>query len=98
LLDRLVNGLPRARLPLLINYHPEYQHGWGSKPYCTQLRLDPSPPVRVVELLQALLGDDPSLKPLTQLLIARTAGNPFFLEEIVRTLVETGVLVGEPGA
>ena len=48
--------------------------------------------------MQALLGDDPSLAPLTQLLIARTEGNPFFLEESVRTLVETGVLVGEPGA
>ena len=48
--------------------------------------------------MQALLGDDPSLAPLTPLLIARTEGNPFFLEESVRTLVETGVLVGEPGA
>jgi tetratricopeptide (TPR) repeat protein len=44
------------------------------------------------------LGDDPSLVPLTPLLIARTAGNPFFLEESVRTLVETGGLVGETGA
>jgi predicted ATPase len=48
--------------------------------------------------LQALLGDDPSLGPLKPLLIARTEGNPFFLEESVRTLVETGVLVGAPGA
>ena len=48
--------------------------------------------------MQALLGDDPSLAPLKPLLIARTEGNPFFLEESVRTLVETGVLVGEPGA
>ena len=48
--------------------------------------------------MQALLGDDPSLAPLTPLLIARTEGNPFFLEESVRTLVETGVLVGERGA
>ena len=47
---------------------------------------------------QALLGDEPSLVPLTRLLIARTEGNPFFLEESVRTLVETGVLVGERGA
>jgi hypothetical protein len=52
----------------------------------------------VEEILQALLGDDPSLTPLTSLLLARTQGNPFFLEESVRTLVETGVLVGEPGA
>ena len=46
----------------------------------------------------ALLGEDPSLAPLTPVLIARTDGNPFFLEESVRTLVETQVLVGERGA
>ena len=85
-------------LLLLVNYRPEYQHGWGSKTYYTQLRLDPLPPASADELLQALLGDDPSLAPLKQLLIARTEGNPFFLEESVRTLVETAVLVGEPGA
>ena len=98
LLDSLVESLPTARLLLLVNYRPEYQHGWGSKTYYTQLRLDPLPPASAEEFLQALLGDDPSLAPLTQLLIARTEGNPFFLEESVRTLVETGVLVGEPGA
>ena len=98
LLDSLVESLPTARLLLLVNYRPEYQHGWGSKTYYTQLRLDPLPPASADEFLQALLGDDPSLAPLTQLLIARTQGNPFFLEESVRTLVETGVLVGERGA
>ena len=98
LLDSLVESLPTARLLLLVNYRPEYQHGWGSKTYYTQLRLDPLPPASADALLQALLGDDPSLAPLKQLLIARTEGNPFFLEESVRTLVETGVLVGEPGA
>src|SRR5207244_4763253 len=71
---------------------------WGSKTYYTQLRLDPLPPASADELLQALLGNDPSLAPLTQLLIERTEGNPFFLEESVRALVETGVLVGERGA
>jgi class 3 adenylate cyclase/tetratricopeptide (TPR) repeat protein len=98
LLDGLVESLPTARLLLLVNYRPEYQHGWGSKTYYTQLRLDPLPPASANELLQALLGDDPSLASLKQLLIARTEGNPFFLEESVRTLVETGVLVGTPGA
>jgi class 3 adenylate cyclase/tetratricopeptide (TPR) repeat protein len=98
LLDMLVESLPTARVLLLVNYRPEYQHGWGSKTYYTQLRLDPLPPTSAVEVLQALLGDDPSLAPLTPLLIARTEGNPFFLEESVRTLIETGVLVGELGA
>jgi class 3 adenylate cyclase/tetratricopeptide (TPR) repeat protein len=98
LLNTLVESLPTARLLLLVNYRPEYQHGWGSKTYYTQLRLDPLPPASAEEFLAALLGNDPSLVPLKQLLIARTEGNPFFLEESVRTLMETGGLVGEPGA
>jgi predicted ATPase len=98
LLDGLVESVPTAQLVLLVNYRPEYQHGWGSKTYYTQLRLDPLSPVSAHELLHALLGDAPGLAPLKQLLIARTEGNPFFLEESVRTLIETGVLVGTPGA
>jgi class 3 adenylate cyclase/tetratricopeptide (TPR) repeat protein len=98
LLDSLVESLPTAQLLLLVNYRPEYQHGWGSKTYYTQLRLDPLPPVSADAFLQGLLGDAPGLKPLTALLIARTEGNPFFLEESVRTLAETGILVGERGA
>ena len=97
-LDSLVESLPTAQILLLTNYRPEYQHGWGRKTYYTQLRLDPLPPMRADELLHALLGDDASLKPLKHLLIARTEGNPFFLEESVRMLVETGMLVGERGA
>jgi class 3 adenylate cyclase/tetratricopeptide (TPR) repeat protein len=94
LLDSVVESLPTAQLLLLVNYRPEYQHTWGSKTYYTQLRLDPLPPSSAEEFLVALWGNDPSLRPLTQVLIMRTGGNPFFLEESVRTLVETKVLVG----
>jgi class 3 adenylate cyclase/tetratricopeptide (TPR) repeat protein len=97
-LDSLIDSLPTARLLLLVNYRPEYQHSWGSKTSYTQLRLDPLPPASAEELLHALVGDDISLVPLKRLLIERTEGNPFFLEESVRALVETGVLVGESGA
>ena len=97
LLDSLVESLPTACILLLVNYRPEYQHGWGSKTYYTQLRLDPLPPGSAQEFLEALLGNDASLQPLKQHLIARTEGNPFFLEESVRTLVETQLLVGERG-
>jgi class 3 adenylate cyclase/tetratricopeptide (TPR) repeat protein len=104
LLDSLMESLPTARLLLLVNYRPEYQHAWSHKTYYTQLRLDPLPPQSAEAFLQGLLGDDEGapgrapLRPLTQLLISRTEGNPFFLEESVRTLIEMGVLVGEPGA
>jgi class 3 adenylate cyclase/tetratricopeptide (TPR) repeat protein len=97
LLDSLVESLPTARVLLLVNYRPEYQHGWGGKSYYTQLRLDPLPPESVGELLQALLGGGPVLEPLKRVLLERTQGNPFFLEESVRTLVESGALAGERG-
>ena len=106
-LDGLVESLPAARLLLLVNYRPEYQHGWGPKTYYTQLRLDPLPPASAEAMLQSLLGNDGDdvgaqhvapLQTLRQMLIERTQGNPFFLEESVRTLVETQVLVGEQGA
>ena len=97
LLDSLVESLPTGRLLLLVNYRPEYQHGWGSKTYYSQLRIDPLPPESAEELLHSLLGNDPSFHPLKQLLITRTEGNPFFLEESVRTLVETKALEGERG-
>jgi predicted ATPase len=96
LLDSLVESLPTARLLLLVNYRSEYQHAWGSKTYYTQLRLDPLPPASAAEVLQALLGDDARLTPLTQRLIVRAEGNPFFLEESVRTLMETGLGPGRP--
>jgi predicted ATPase/class 3 adenylate cyclase len=97
-LDSLVESLPTARGLLLVSYRPEYQHAWGSKPYYTQFRMDPLPPGSADELLHALLGDDPGLAPLKRILIARTGGNPFFLEECVRTLVESKALTGDRGA
>jgi len=96
LLDGLVESLPTARLLLLVNYRPEYQHGWVSKTYYSQLRLDALPPESAGELLSALLGDAPGLEPLKRLLVRR--GNPFFIEESIRTLVETDALSGERGA
>jgi len=95
LLDGLVESLASARLLLLVNYRPEYQHAWGSKTYYGQMRLDALSAESAGELLDALLGDDPELAPLKQLLVKR--GNPFFLEETVRTLVETKALAGERG-
>jgi len=98
LLDRLVESVPMARLLLLVSYRPEYQHGWGNKTCYTQLRLDPLAPDSAEEFLEGLLGSDTSLSPLKRLLIERTEGNPFFLEESVRTLVETQLLAGKRGA
>jgi tetratricopeptide (TPR) repeat protein len=83
---------------LLVNFRPEYQAPWTSKTYYRHLRIDPLSSESAEELLQTLLGPDPSVVPLRPLLIARTEGNPLYLEESVRSMVETGELEGEPGA
>src|SRR5207247_5830023 len=80
----------------LVNSRPEYRHTWGGKTYYSQFRLDALPVESTGELLDALLGDDTGLAPLRDLLVKRR--NPFFLEETVKTLVETGTLAGERGS
>jgi class 3 adenylate cyclase/tetratricopeptide (TPR) repeat protein len=96
-LNGLIDSLRENRALLLVSYRPGYQDNWGSHPYYRQLRLDRLPRESVQELLRALLGTDAKLASLKELLIERSEGNPFFVEEIVRTLVETRVLSGERG-
>jgi tetratricopeptide (TPR) repeat protein len=96
-LDGLLESIPTASVLLLFNYRPEYQHPWGSKTYYTQLRLDPLTAETADDLLDSLLGGDPELQPLKKMLIERTEGNPFFLEECVRSLVESRILERDRG-
>jgi class 3 adenylate cyclase/predicted ATPase len=92
-----IERVPGARILLLVNYRPEYQHSWGLKGDYTQLRLDPLGPVEAQRLLTELLGDDAGLTALKLLVLEKTEGNPFFVEEVVQTLAEEGALLGEPG-
>jgi class 3 adenylate cyclase/tetratricopeptide (TPR) repeat protein len=97
LLNELLTRLTDTRLLLLVSYRPDFDDEWKRHPGYRQLRLDPLPRASVEELLAALLGGDSDLRSLKDLLIERSDGNPFFLEEMVRTLVETGVLGGSHG-
>ncbi len=97
-LDTLLDRLVTARLLLLVDYRPDYEHGWTSRPGFTELPIDPLSPAGADELLRTLLGDQRTLRPLREHLIQRSNGNPFFLEEIARTLIEARLLVGDHGA
>ena len=96
-LDILSESVASANLLLLVNYRPEYRHVWGHKTYYTQLRLAPLGKDEAVELLTFLLGNDTSLTALKPLILEKTEGTPFFLEEVVQTLVEEGALSGTRG-
>ena len=95
LIDGLVDGLPGARIMLLVSFRPEFHHSWTSKSYFAQIRVDPLLHDIASELLDALIGLDEALGQIKEFLIEKTGGTPLFLEESVRSLVETGVLNGK---
>jgi class 3 adenylate cyclase/tetratricopeptide (TPR) repeat protein len=97
LLTELVAAIPESRVLLLVSYRPQYQDEWRARPNYRQVRLEPLAGESVAELLQFLLGADSGLEALKAFLVARAGGNPFFVEEIVRTLVDTGALEGARG-
>src|SRR5262249_21193475 len=86
------------RTLVLVNFRPEYHAPWMQRSYYQQLPLLPLGPEAIAELFTDLLGTDSSLRHLTELIRKRTGGNPFFIEEIVQSLVEAGALIGIRGA
>src|SRR5271154_7010090 len=97
-LNLLADSIGTGKILLLVNYRPEYSHQWGSKTYYTQLRLDPLGEESADEMLSALLSDGKDLIPLKRLIIERTEGNPFFMEETVQVLLDEGALVRDGSA
>jgi tetratricopeptide (TPR) repeat protein len=93
LLDLLADGIGNARVLMLVNYRPEYRHEWGNKSYYSQLRLDALGRESAAEMLSTILGDGVELNPLKRLIIERTEGNPFFIEEMVQALFDEGTIV-----
>jgi hypothetical protein len=93
LLDLLADSIANARVFLLVNYRPEYRHEWTNKSYYLQLRLDALAPTSAAEMLEALLSEGAELDALKHMMIERTEGNPFFIEEMVQALFDEGVLV-----
>src|SRR6266851_2461646 len=93
LLDLFADGIANARVLLLVNYRPEYRHEWGGKSYYIQLRLYPLGRQGAGEMLATLLGNSVELAPLKRMVVDRTEGNPFFIEEMVQGLFDDGALI-----
>ena len=98
LLGHLLDGVPGVRATMLLTYRPEFRERWTGHPNCVEIALGPLSSDGTRALLDALLGAEGDLDPVKALLGERTGGNPFFLEESVRNLVELGVLSGSAGA
>jgi class 3 adenylate cyclase/tetratricopeptide (TPR) repeat protein len=98
MLNGLIEGFGGTQTLVLVNYRPEYAPPWGEDPAWEAIELAPLRRDYTRELLRDLAGEDPSLDGLDEPIHERTGGNPFFIEEIVRELAESGYLEGERGA
>ncbi len=96
-LEHMVEAREGTHSLLLLNFRPEYRAEWMQKSWYRQIPLTPLDERTSGELLSSLLGTDPSIAALTRPIHARTSGNPFFIEEVVQNLMETGHLQGERG-
>jgi tetratricopeptide (TPR) repeat protein len=97
-LETSVESVPATRDLWLVNFRPEYQSPWMHRSYYRQLPLQPLGAEAIRELLRDQLGEDPSVVVLPEAIHERTKGNPFFIEEVVQSLVESGHLAGARGA
>ncbi|MBI1816961.1 MAG: AAA family ATPase [Deltaproteobacteria bacterium] len=93
-----VEAIGAAGRLLVVNFRPEYRAAWMQKSYYRQIALTPLGPEAIRELLSDLLGSDESTTGLADMIHARSGGNPFFAEEIVQTLIESGSLQGSRGS
>jgi hypothetical protein len=95
---QLVEVAATTRTLVLFNFRPEYRAHWMQQSHYQQVPLNPLGADEVKQLVADLLGADESLLDLADHIHNRTGGNPFFVEEIVQSLVESGQLEGERGA
>jgi adenylate cyclase len=97
-LDGLIDAVAGTRTLLVINRRTGYPGARvASEHHCRVLQLMPLNHVSSELLVTELLGSDRSLDDLAEQMQRSSEGNPFFIEELVRNLVEQGTIEGEPG-
>src|SRR5881296_91168 len=98
LLAELADVASTTRALLLLNFRPEFHAAWMGRSYYQQLSVAPLGREATREMINGLLGYDPSVVELGELIRERTQGNPFFIEEVVQAHAASGALAGERGA
>jgi len=96
-LGYIIARLGGARIMLIILYRPEYNNPWTSKTYYSQIRVDELPLDASAEMVQAILKEGKAAQDLTQLILYKAAGNPLFMEEFTRSLLERGYIARKDG-
>ncbi len=97
-IEAIAQAVAGTKTLLIVDFRPGYRATWMERSFYEQVSLVPLSAGAIAVMLDRLLGKDPALSPLRGRIVDRAAGNPFFAEELVRTLIERGALIGQPGA
>jgi len=87
-LASLAESLPGTRLLLVCTHRDGYRPSWREKSYVTQISLQPLAPEESLHIVKSVLGVDEAADALYDLIVAKAEGNPFFVEELARTVRE----------
>jgi predicted ATPase len=91
-LKYLLESIPGAAVFLILTYRPEFVHTWGSKSYHSQVTLNRLSNRESLSMLYHLLGTENIDRDLEELVLEKTEGVPFFIEEFIRSLRDLNII------
>lgn len=97
-METLIDAAIGTRAMVVVNFRPPYRADWMARPEYREVALGELGPADTHGLVGALIGGRPELFGLREQIAERSSGNPFFAEELVRSLEEGGILLGERGS
>jgi class 3 adenylate cyclase/tetratricopeptide (TPR) repeat protein len=98
LLDSVLRSLQECPVLVCCSYRQDFAPRWADAPWFTEHPIGPLQAAETLQMARVLLGEDVSLEPVTAALLERADGNPFYLEQMVLSLLDDGTLAGWPGA
>lgn len=98
MLAEFLSVITRTPSLVLVTFRPEYRGVLANVPDSQTIWVQPLSGTETAALLDELLGSDPSVAGVKRIVAQRSAGNPFFAQEMVRELAERNVIAGERGA
>jgi class 3 adenylate cyclase/tetratricopeptide (TPR) repeat protein len=96
-IETLVDAIEGTHIVLILNFRPPYKARWMDRPHYRELPLEELSPAHIAGIVRELVGDEPQLEEICTRVVGRSGGNPFFAEELVRSLADSNVIVGNRG-
>jgi predicted ATPase len=91
-LKHLLESIPGARVLMIFTYRPEFVHTWGGKSFHSQITLNRLSNREGLMMISHLLGTEEIDSPLEELILEKTEGVPFFIEEFIRSLRDLKII------